>query len=91
MIINGEKVDFNDLLDNINWEDNKRIKVNDNINLTKYQISILKKNNINYESINSLNNLIYLINDVLNENDDEELEFVLEELSERNYYENTKK
>lgn len=46
---------------------------------------------IDYKNATSLNNLIYLINEAYEETLDEELEIILDEISERNYYENTNK
>ena len=86
-----EKFNLDDLLTNIDWNSNKLVKVNSNIVLTQYQTEILKSKKIPYESAGSLSNLIYLIDDALNEIEDEELEAILAEISERNYYENTHK
>lgn len=91
MIINNKKIPIDDLLADINWENNTFQKVNSELILTNYQVAVLKKNKIPFESATSLNNLIYLINDSLGEIEDEELELILNEITERNYYENTNK
>ena len=84
--------EINDILNNIDFENNKLIKINENLYLTNNQIDILKRYNIDYETSNSLRDLMIKIEDILDyEEDIPELEQVLDELSERNYYEFTNK
>ena len=87
MLINGKEFTVDDLVNEINFNN---MQENNNLGLTAHQISVLKSFNINYE-VGSLKELIYLVNEVFNDNDDEALEVILEELSERDYYENTRK
>ena len=42
--------EINDILNNIDFENNKLIKVNNNLYLTNNQIDILKRYNIDYET-----------------------------------------
>lgn len=84
--------EINDILNNIDFENNKLIKVNNNLYLTNNQIDILKRYNIDYETSNSLRDLMIKIEDILDyEEDIQELEDLLDKLSERNYYEFTNK
>lgn len=84
--------EINDILNNIDFENNKLIKVNNNLYLTNNQIDIIKKYNIDYETSNSLRDLMIKIEDILDyEEDIPELEELLDKLSERNYYEFTNK
>jgi hypothetical protein len=87
--------DINNLLSEIDFESNSLEKINDNIYLSKRDIEVLKKYNIDYMNVNSINELIYRIEDILNyeyDNPDyEDLEIVSINLSERNYYINTNK
>ena len=84
--------EINDILNNINFENNKLIKINKNLYLTNNQIDILKRYNIDYETSNSLRDLMIKIEDILDyEEDIPELEELLDKLSERNYYEFTNK
>lgn len=84
--------EINDILNNIDFENNKLIKINNNLYLTNNQIDILKKYNIDYETSNSLRDLMIKIEDILDyEEDIPELEDLLDKLSERNYYEFTNK
>ena len=59
--------------------------------LSDYQISVLLSNGINPNKCNSINELIYLIDEVLDEEDIPELDQVSKEIIEFNYYTNTNK
>lgn len=84
--------EINDILNNIDFDNNKLIKINNNLYLTNNQIEILKRYNIDYETSNSLRDLMIKIEDILDyEEDIPELEELLNKLSERNYYEFTNK
>ena len=84
--------EINDILNNIDFDNNKLIKINNNLYLTNTQIDILKRYNIDYETSNSLRDLMIKIEDILDyEEDIPELEELLDRLSERNYYEFTNK
>lgn len=86
-----EKYDINKLVSQLDFESNKLQKVNDNLVLTKYQIDVLTRNDIDLQTVTSLHDIIYEAEEVYEDTLDEELEQVLDELSERNYYENTNK
>lgn len=79
------------ILNNIDFENNKLIKINNNLYLTNNQIEILKRYNIDFETSNSIRDLMIKIETILDYEDIEELENLLNTLTERNYYENTKK
>jgi len=79
------------ILNNIDFDNNKLIKINNNLYLTNIQIDILKRYNIDYETSNSLRDLMIKIETILDYEDIEELENLLTNLTERNYYENTNK
>jgi hypothetical protein len=90
MIVNGKKYELNDLVNDLDFNKNKLENVNKNLDLTRYQIDVLKRLNIDYNKA-SLSEIIAEAEEVYEDTLDEELEVVLDELSERNYYENTKK
>ena len=79
------------ILNNIDFDNNMLNKINNNLYLTNNQIELLKRYNINYESANSLRDLMLKIEDILDYDYNEELDNLLYNLSERNYYENTNK
>lgn len=82
---------LNDLLNNIDFESNRLVKINNKLYLTNYQIEILNKYNIDYKSLGYLSSIIYVAEEILEEDDYEDLDEVIRELAERNYYENTNK
>lgn len=82
---------INDLLNNIDFESNRLVKVNNKLYLTNYQIEILNKYNIDYKSLGNLSSIIYVAEEILEEDDYDDLDEVIRELAERNYYENTNK
>ncbi len=81
--------------ENIELEFNKRsIKQRKNgIYLSDEQIDVLNKYNINYLDYKNINELIFKIEDYLNDSyiELDDLEWVSEQLSTFNYYHNTNK
>lgn len=75
-----------------NYDFNKyMLKKIGNLYLSSAHMQILKRYNIDYEKINNINLLLYEIEEILDQEESEELEWVLSELSEFNYYNNTNK
>lgn len=91
MKVNSEEYNIDKLVSDIDFNKNKLKKINNNLDLTNYQIDVLKRFDIDIEKLPSLSSIIAEAEEVYEENPDEELEVVLDELSERNYYENTNK
>ena len=82
---------LNDLLNDIDFESNRLVKINNKLYLTNYQIEILNKYNIDYKNLGNLSSIIFTAEEILEEDDYEDLDEIIKELSERNYYENTNK
>ena len=59
--------------------------------LSEYQLEVLSRNGIDAYTCGSINDLMYMIDDILDETDDEELDTVYNEISEFNYYSNINK
>ena len=91
MIVNDKEYNIDNLLEDINFEKNKLKGVNKDLLLTNYQIAILKRNGINPENYSKISDIIYVAEEAFEETEDEELDIIISELSERNYYENTNK
>lgn len=72
------------------FEQNQLERINDKLYLTKNQIDILNRNDIEYKT-KSIDQLIFEIEDILNYEDSEELEKLSMDLAEFNYYHNTNK
>ena len=84
--------EIKNILDNIDFNNNKLIKINNNLYLTNNQIDILKRYKIDYETSNSIRDLMIKIENILDyEEEIPELVDLLDKLSERNYYEFTNK
>lgn len=64
-------------------------KINDNLYLTNKQIEVLDRYNIDYHT--SIEELMFNLDEILNENDYEDLEDVSNSIAEFNYYHNTNK
>jgi oligoribonuclease (3'-5' exoribonuclease) len=73
---------------------NSLVKVNDKLYLKRYQIEVLDYYHIDYKTSSSVSELLFKINDVL-ENDEvddyDNLAEVADSLQEFNYYHNTNK
>ena len=69
--------------------DKNMLKVRKNgLLLTDNQVDTLEKYNINAGECKTLTELLYMIDEA---GDDEELDYLAQDLAERNYYENTHK
>lgn len=72
------------------------VNVNKKLMLDDYEISVLKKYNIDISNCNNLREVTLLIehfmdNYELDSEELDELDYILERLQERNYYQNTNK
>lgn len=86
---------LNDLGIELNIENTQLKQRNNGLLLSDEQINILKNYNINYEQYQTLESLIFkieeYINDVQGYMDVTDLDQVSQQLSEQNYYNNTNK
>ena len=80
-------------IDEIVKSEKSFMKKHNNIYISEEQINILKKYNINIDNYINLNELMYDIEDCLNDSYEQldDLEWVSQTLSEYNYYNNTNK
>ena len=84
-----------DIIDKIDKDAHNSLnmtKINDNLYLSKKQIDILDRYEIDYKS-KSIESLMFEIDEILNDSYDDlfDLEDIAKEISEFNYYHNTKK
>lgn len=82
---------INELINDIDFNKNKYQKINDKLYLTNYQIEVLRRFDIEPSNYQDIKSIIYEAEEAYEETKDEELDQILNELSERNYYENTNK
>lgn len=89
MLINGKEYDVDSLVKENNTDN---YVMYNGMYLSDNQISILNNNGFDYKKYKSIKELMFDIDEYLyNEPDNIELEKVLEELSEYDYYHNTNK
>ena len=85
--------DIDSLLSNIDFNANQMNYISKNVMLTNKEIEILNRYKIPYKKCNSLKEVLFEIENILNDMDivDEELDYVSSSISERDYYQNTNK
>ena len=87
MKINDQEVNIDDLYN----QKYMHKEINKGIFLSDYQIEVLTRFNINPYECSSINDLIFKIDEILDEEIDDELDMVSREIIEFNYYSNTNK
>ena len=91
MKINNKEITLEQALGYVN-NDNIILKRRDNGFLfSDFQISVLRKNGINYENYSNMQELLFDIEECLNNNYDDELDLVSSQIAELLYYKDTKK
>jgi len=90
-IILHEMRSIDEMLSEMDFDSNKLVCISDNFYLTNYQISILEKYHFNYLNYSNYNELTKDIDEVLNDDYFEDLDDVLNQIIEFNYYHNTNK
>lgn len=95
MVVNGKEYNMEELMKNVDINSHQLNKIG-TFYLTNHEIEILDRNFIDYRLCNSLKDLIMKIQTVLEDenvdpDDGDDLDYVLEMISERDYYQNTRK
>lgn len=87
-----KEFDIEKLVGEIDFNANKFNNIN-GLMLTNREIEILDRYKIDYKKCTDLKQIIFEIEDILNDSDivDEELEYISGAISERDYYQNTNK
>lgn len=88
----NKEYDINNLVKEIDFKLNEFNDIN-GIMLTNREISLLEKYKINYKKCRNLKEIIFEIENILNDMEivDEELEYISSSISERDYYQNSNK
>lgn len=86
-------IDINALASGLDFTTNHFVDCGNGLMLTNGEIEILKRFGINYLTCSSLKEILYEIEVVLREEDDDvdELDLVASSIAERDYYQNTNK
>ena len=88
------EIDLEKLVSEMDFDSGKFVTCKNGLMLTNLEIDVLKRYGVQYENCSTLKEIIYLVEDILNEDDSsdlEELEYVSSTISERDYYQNTNK
>ena len=88
-----KEYNVDELVNKIDFNSGKFNDIGNGILLTNKEIEVLERYNIPYKNCNSLKDIIYEIESIINDMDiaDEELEDISDTISERDYYQNTNK
>lgn len=80
--------EFNIDLDNVSRDMHKNYN---GIYLNDAQVNILKNNGIDINKYHSIKDLMFDLENIIEEDENEELDIILDEIAEFNYYHNTNK
>lgn len=73
------------------FEDNSLKQVNETLYLTGYQMNVLNEAHIPYQTCSNVKDILFLLNDIVDEEEYDEIDEVARQLSEFSYYEETHK
>ena len=82
--------DIDSIIDDLDFKSNSINDIN-GLLLTNKEIEVLERYDIDYKNCSSLKDIIYMIEDILSEEEIEELDLISQRISERDYYLNTNK
>ena len=91
MIINNNEINIKQAMMYADIENIILKRRNNGILLSDYQVDVLKRNGFNYDKYRSINELLFDIEEYLNEEFDQELDLISSQLAELSYYKDTKK
>jgi len=91
MIVNKKEISIDNAFKMANYEELLLQRRDNGLLLSDYQISILNRNGINYNDFNNIRDLLFVIENYLDDYFDEELDLIGAQISELIYYSDTKK
>ena len=83
-----EEFDIESLVNEIDFDKNSIAYIYNDIVLTNREVDVLKSLDINYQAFTSMSSLINALDEY---SDDSEIEEILKDMSDRNYYMNVNK
>lgn len=85
--------DIDKLVSDVDFNSFKLVQVSKDVLLTNREIEILNQYNINFQNCKNLKEIIFLIENILDDMDivDEDLDLISQSIAERDYYQNTNK
>ena len=87
----NEKIDFDEAIKIANIDNIILKRRNNGFLFSDYQIDVLNRNGINYLNYCNMHELLFDIEELLNNDYDDELDLVSSQISELLYYNDTKK
>lgn len=84
-------ISFENAINSINIDNTILKRRHNNILLSDYQIGVLQRNGIIYSKYNNVRDLLFDIEEILNDDFDDELDLVSAQLGEFIYYSDTNK
>lgn len=91
MVINDNEINVKDAIDFANQEELLLKHRKNNMLLSDYQINVLRQNGFDYLKYSNFHDLLFDIEELLNDDYNEELDLVSSQISEYIYYNETKK
>lgn len=91
MEVNGKEITVKEAIELSNVESAFLKHRNNGLLLSDYQVDVLERNNINYKKYSNMSSLLFEIEDLLNQEEDDELEEVSRQIAEMHYYNETNK
>ena len=91
MVINNKEVSIDEIMKIAEHESILLKRRENNMLLSDYQVSVLNRNGINYNSFSNVRDLLFEIENSLDDYFDDELDLVSQQLAEYIYYNETKK
>lgn len=91
MRINNKEISVNDAINFSNYEELLIKHRNNDILLSDYQVSVLKNNGFDYMKYTNMQELLFEIEEYLNDEFNDELDLVSNQIAELIYYRDTKK
>ena len=91
MKINDKEINVREAIEFANIENILLKKRKNGLLLSDYQMNVLKRNGIDYNKYGNIHELLFDIEEYLNDNYDEDLDLISDQLAELIYYKDTKK
>ena len=91
MLVNKTEISLNEAMKLANHDELLLKRRDNNMLLSDYQVSVLSRNGINYNNFGNIRELLFEIENCLDDYFDDELDMVSQQLSEYIYYNETKK
>lgn len=91
MIVNKKEISVEEAIKLANFDELLLKRQENGFLLSDYQISVLKRNKINFSKFNNIRDLLFEIESCLDNDFDEDLDLVSSQISEYIYYSDTKK